>query len=228
MRDDDGTLAVPVPNDRVRATYDRTADVYAQTVARLEAPSQRRALDRLDLGGATALEVGCGPGRALAALAGRVGPDGRAVGVDAAPAMVRRARRHLRRRGLATRATVTLGDARRLPVAAGAVDAVCAFDVLDLFGREALRRTLAECRRVLRPDGRLCVVTMDRAAVPDSPFLRCYEWVYEHLPGAALVGCRPVPAVESVRAAGFAVTRSRELRRAGVWPVTALVARPTE
>jgi len=228
VRDDDGTLAVPVSNDRVRATYERSAGVYARTVARLEAPSQRRALDRLDLAGATALEVGCGPGRALAALAGRVGPDGRAVGVDAVPVMVERARTHLRRRGLATRATAALGDARRLPLSTASVDAVCAFDVLDLFDRGDLQRTLAECRRVLRPDGRLCVVTMDRAAVPDSRFLRCYEWMYEHLPGGGVVGCRPVPAVESVRAAGFAVETTRELRRAGVWPVTSLVARPTE
>jgi len=227
VRDADDTLAVPVSNDTVRATYDRTARLYAHTVARLETASQRRALDGLDLSGATALEVGCGPGRALAALAGRVGGDGRVVGVDAAPAMVERARTHLRRRGLATRATVALGDARRLPLATGVVDVVCAFDVLDLFDRADLERTLAECRRVLGPDGRLCVVTMDRAAVPDSPFLRAYEWAYEHLPGAPLVGCRPIPAVESVRAAGFAVTRNREPRRAGVWPVTALVARPT-
>ncbi len=226
MRDDDGTLAVPVSNERVRAAYDRAAGVYARTLPRLEAPSQRRALAAVDLAGATALEVGCGPGRALAALAGRVGPDGRAIGLDAAPAMVRRARAHLRRRGLATRATVALGDARRLPFAAAAVDAVCAFDVLDLFDRADLRRVLAECRRVLRPAGRLCVVTMDRAAVPDSRVLRAYEWAYGHLPWAPLVGCRPVPAVECVRAAGFAVESTRQVRRAGVWPVTVLVATP--
>jgi ubiquinone/menaquinone biosynthesis C-methylase UbiE len=223
----DGTLAVPVPNDRVRATYDRTAGLYARTVARLEAASQRWALDRLDLPGATVLEVGCGPGRTLATVAQRVGPDGRAVGVDAAPAMVRAARERLAERGPEASIAVALGDARRLPLATGAADVVCAMDVLDLFERADLAAVLEECRRVLGSDGRLCVVTMDRAAVPDSWFLRAYELAYERVPGFARVGCRPIPAVEAVRAAGFDVLSTAQRRRAGVWPVTVLTAGPT-
>lgn len=223
----DGTLSVPVSNERVLATYDRTAGLYARTFARLEAPSQRQALDRLDLSAATVLEVGCGPGRTLATVAKRVGPDGRAVGVDAAPAMVRAARTRVAERRPEASAVVALGDARRLPLATDGVDVVCAMDVLDLFDRADLAAVLEECRRVLGPDGRLCVVTMDRAAVPDSWFLRAYEWTYERVPGFARVGCRPIPAVEAVRAADFEVLSTAERRRAGVWPVTVLTAGPT-
>jgi ubiquinone/menaquinone biosynthesis C-methylase UbiE len=227
MRDADGTLAVPVPNSRVRATYDRAAGLYARTVARLEAPSQRRTLAGLDLSaGDTVVDVGCGPGRLLPDLAGRVGPAGRVFGVDAAPAMLAEARDRARQAGCADRISLAPGDARRLPVADGAADAVCALDVLDLFDRADLRAVLAECRRVLAPDGQFCAVTMDRESVADSRFLRAYEWAYRRVPGFGSVGCRPIPAAAALREAGFEIRSVDRLRRAGVWPVAGFVCTP--
>ncbi len=230
-REDDRPLPVTAGGPRVRATYRRWGGLYARTVARLEAPSQRRALALLDrsLAGATTVDVGCGPGRTLAELARRAGPTGHAVGVDAAPSMLRAARRAVAgRRGERAPVSLALGDVRRLPVADGTADVVCAMDVLDLFAAPDLDRVLRECRRVLAADGRLCVTTMDRAAVPDSRFLRAYEWAYRRVPGFDRVGCRPIPVVEAVRAADFRVERTRGLSRAGVWPVTALVAAPAD
>jgi len=101
-------------------------------------------------------------------VSGGVGPTGTVLGVDAAPSMLAQARHRAREVGVSDRLSLALGDARRLPVGDGAADLVCAFDVLDLFARADFRTALAECRRVLAPDGRLCVVTMDRASVPDS------------------------------------------------------------
>jgi demethylmenaquinone methyltransferase/2-methoxy-6-polyprenyl-1,4-benzoquinol methylase len=228
-RDADGTLSVPVPNARVRETYDCLAGVYGRTVAELEGPSQRRVVDRVAIpGGGTAVDVGCGPGRTLTLLADRVGSDGRVVGVDAAAGMLDEARRRVRSAGHGDRVSLVRSDARRLPLAEGAADVVTALDTLDLFERAAIDRTLRECRRVLAPEGRLCVVTMDRSDVPDSPFLRAYEWAYEHVPGFAQVGCRPIPAVEAVRAAGFEVEVLVRQRRARVWPVAGLVCSPAE
>lgn len=227
MSDTDEMLPVTASNRRVRETYDRVAGLYARTVARLEAPSQRRALAGLDLSvGDTAIDVGCGPGRLLPTLAGRVGPTGAVLGVDAAPSMLAQARIRAREAGVTDRLSLTLGDARRLPVADDAADAVCAFDVLDLFARTDLRTVLAECRRVLAPDGGLCVVTMDRASVPDSRFLRAYEWAYRRVPGFAAVGCRPIPATEALREAGFAIQSVERLRRGAVWPVAGFVCTP--
>lgn len=217
----DDPLPVPVSNARVRATYDRLAGVYERALGPVEAPSQRRAIatlaETVDLRGARIVEVGCGTGARLAGLVHRVGEEGAVVGLDAAAGMVSQARG----RG----GQVVRGDARQLPVASESVDVVCAFDVLELFSREDLAGVLDEVRRVLRPDGRLCAVTMTTADVPDSRFLQSYEWAYRHLPGAAAVGCRPVDLDAALSAAGFAVEHGERSLRAGVWPVRTVVAR---
>lgn len=212
---------MPASNAAVTETYDRVAGLYERLLAPVERPSQRAALralsETVDLAGARVVEVGCGPGGLLGDLRGYVGADGGVVGVDAAPGMVETARG----RGGA----VVLGDARRLPLADGSVDAVCALDVLELFSTDDLERVLAEVRRVLRPEGRLCAVTMVAGDVPDSRFLRAYEWVYRSLPGAGRVGCRPIDLDGALDDAGFTVERTTASVRAGVWPVVGRVAR---
>ena len=223
-----GSLPIPVSNGTVRATYDRWATGYARTVARLEAPSKRRALDLLDLApGARVLDVGCGPGLTLSDLAVRVGEDGAVYALDASPRMLveaagrvrPEARPRVQASGDAGRISFVRGDARDLPVADGALDAVVAFDVLELFDRAALRSVLAEIRRVLAPGGALCAVTMDRAGVENAAFVRAYEWAYRHVPGFARVGCRPFNVASAIRGAGFAIEAVERSRRAGVWPV---------
>ena len=221
------TLPVPVSNETVRATYDRWASLYADTVARLEAPSKRRALDLLDPDpGTCVLDVGCGPGLTLGALAERVGAGGTIYALDAAPGMLANAADRVHRSGDAGRVSVLGGDARRLPFVAGSIDAVLAFDVLELFDRASLRAVLDEMRRVLAPGGVLCAVTMDRADVERSRFLRGYEWAYRHVPGFARVGCRPFDVPAAIRAAGFRIDTLERSRRMDVWPVVTVCCRP--
>ena len=128
---------VPVPgvsNETVVATYDRLAGVYDRIVAPFEAGTRRRVLDLLaPERGERVLDVGCGPGRAAAPLGDRVGPDGRVLALDASPGMISRTRRRCVRAGVEDRVDVLLGDARRLPVRDGSVDAALIADTLELF-----------------------------------------------------------------------------------------------
>lgn len=218
-----------VPNSDVVRVYDRWATWYDRFVAPMESGTRRRALESLAIdAGDRALELGCGPGRALVPLARLVGRTGRVVGLDAAPGMIARARRRVAQSGTSGRTDLVLGDARALPFADGAVDVIFVEDTLELFGPSEMRAVLDECARVLTADGRLGVVTMEREAAERDPFVRAYEWVYDRVPGYDRVGCRPVYARRSLVASGFTVDRRERRRRGHVWPVEILIAHPAE
>ena len=65
-----------------------TAEEYERLrmQARVWEVAAGRLLDQVGLGpGASCLDAGCGPGETMRAVAGRVGPAGRVLGIDADP-----------------------------------------------------------------------------------------------------------------------------------------------
>jgi SAM-dependent methyltransferase len=116
--------------------------------------------------GEVALDVGCGTGMDLLLAARRVGPGGRAIGVDTTSEMVERCRGAVAESGLSN-VEVRRGDAEQLPVEDSSVDAVISNGVLNLVpGKE---RAFREIYRVLRPGGRLMMADIVvRAPLPDS------------------------------------------------------------
>jgi ubiquinone/menaquinone biosynthesis C-methylase UbiE len=107
--------------------------------------------------GAHLLDVGCGPGddvRALAQLAGRTG---RVVGVDQSATMIAAARQ--RATGTQLPVAYQVGDAQHLPFADQRFDGCRAERVLMHVDHP--RQALAEMIRVTRPGGRLVVLDPD-------------------------------------------------------------------
>jgi arsenite methyltransferase len=103
--------------------------------------------------GARVLDHACGAGMDLLLAARRVGPKGRAVGVDMTPAMVESAREAARQAGLSDRVEVHRGFYEELPVADGSVDLVISNGVINLAPDKAA--VLDEIYRVLKPGGEL-------------------------------------------------------------------------
>ena len=101
--------------------------------------------------GAVVVDVGCGAGTDLLLAARRVGPTGRAIGVDMTEAMRKRAIEGAARCGL-TNVEVRAGDATRLPLDDRSVDVVISNGVLNLVPDK--ERAVAEIARVLKPGGR--------------------------------------------------------------------------
>lgn len=152
--------------------------------------------------GERVLEIGCGTGTSLAALAGLVGAGGLACGLDLSDGMVGMAKQRVEKAGLNGWTQVCLGDGARLPFTAGSFNAVFLSFTLELFDTPEIPQVLAGCKRVLKPGGRLGVVAMGKES-PPGPAERIYEWFHHKMP--VLVDCRPIDARAVVQAAGFTI-----------------------
>ncbi|GAA0419445.1 hypothetical protein Acor_29200 [Acrocarpospora corrugata] len=155
---DSGSLSRPDPIaylDQVAASA--SGRVYKQQV-----------LELLDLQpGQTVLDIGCGPGTDLAAMAAAVGPAGRVIGVDRDPVMIAQARARLTGQPLIE---VRPGDVHALPLEDGSVDRARTDRVLQHVADPA--KVLAEFRRAARPGGRIVMAEPDwEGLLIDSPQL---------------------------------------------------------
>ncbi len=100
---------------------------------------------------AVVLDIGSGAGTDLLLAARRIGPEGRAIGVDMTAAMRQRAMAGANAAGL-TNVEVRDGDATRLPLDDATVDIVISNGVLNLVPDKPA--AVREIARVLKPGGR--------------------------------------------------------------------------
>jgi SAM-dependent methyltransferase len=145
--------------------------------------------------GETVVDLGSGAGRDVVLAAERVGPAGRAIGVDMTPEMVAKARRAAAALGIPN-AEFLLGEIEHLPLPDGIADAAISNCVINLLPDK--RPAFAEAFRVLRPGGRLVISDIvSRRPLPEA-FKNEATWA------ACLAGAIPESDyVSQVRAAGF-------------------------
>ena len=167
------------------------------------------------------MELGPGTGRALLALAGAVGTPGRVFAVDLSEGMLRRSRERLTRAGQASRVAFLCGDAAHLPMRASSADAALAILALEVLDGRAIVQALAECRRVLRPGGRLVVAALVEGR-PRHLLVRLYRLARERYP--LWVNCRPIRLRALLTGAGLEIA---DVVSTSIWglPVEIVLAR---
>lgn len=189
--------------EETKAYYNKIARFYDVLAERSEQPMREKGLRKLDARpGERILEIGFGTGHCLVELARAVGPDGKVFGVDISDEMVRLTSERLRDEGLADRVELVCGDAGELPYEESSLDGIFTSFTLELFDTPEIPTVLSECRRVLRPGGRLAVVALSKEG-KQGLIMKAYEWTHKHFPN--LMDCRPIYTRRAIEDAGFEV-----------------------
>ena len=130
-------------------------------------------LDRADVApGDRVLDVGTGPGYLALAASDLVGPDGNAVGIDASPEMIDRARTRAASAG--SHAEFLVAAAETLPFDDDSFDVVVSRLVFHHLPGDVKAAVLDEMARVLKPGGRILIVDMASATAQGAHHLMAH------------------------------------------------------
>lgn len=130
---------------------------FLDAVSAVMAEQKRETIDAMDVrAGDAGLDVGCGTGDEVRLIAERVGPSGRAVGVDVNEGLLATARE---RRPGDLEVLFLLADAQALPFADGEFAAARVERALQHMADPS--GAIAEMARVVRPGGRVVALEPD-------------------------------------------------------------------
>jgi ubiquinone/menaquinone biosynthesis C-methylase UbiE len=156
--------------------------------------------------GETVLDLGSGAGADVLISARRVGPTGRAIGLDMTDEMLDLARRNAAEAGVEN-VEFRKGYIEEIPLPDASVDVVISNCVLNLSGDKP--RVIREAARVLRPGGRFAI--SDVVADPDmdaATHADLQQWT-----GCIAGALTRTEFARALRAAGLADIEIRETHR---------------
>jgi ubiquinone/menaquinone biosynthesis C-methylase UbiE len=208
-----------------RHFYDRIADAYDFIADSNERAARQAGVQALALkAGESVLELGFGTGNEILDLAGLVGSKGKVAGIDISQGMLAVAQRKLAANNPVATIDLRVGDARSLPFSSEEFDVVYTSFTLELFSEAEIPLVLSEAKRVLKPCGRIGVVSMAtvRPGEHTTALERTYVWMHRHFPH--IVDCRPIDTEGVLKTAGFTVLSVQDLE---IWtmPVRVVVGR---
>jgi len=137
--------------------------------------------------GEVVLDLGSGGGFDIFIAGRKVGPTGRAIGVDMTPEMLSKARKNIalyREQTKLENVEFRLGEIERLPVADNSVDVIISNCVINLSPDKP--QVWREIARVLKPGGRVAVSDMALLKQLPAEVLKIVETLVGCVAGAAL------------------------------------------
>lgn len=204
----------------VQGFYDRLG-LRHDMGAMFEREAKLRAISLLDVRpGQTVLNAGSGTGKDNVALADAAGPSGHVVATDLSMVMLSIGKRR------AYDVSYCQADVASLPLLDNRFDRILVAYVIDLLPATAIAGALAEFRRVLRPDGRIALVSLtegvDRAS---RAIVAAWKAAFSIHP-LVCGGCRPVRLVPWLETAGLIVLSQEVITQMGVPSEIVLAERP--
>ncbi len=159
------------------------------------------------------LEIGFGTGYAQKRIIPTL-RDGCSVAVDISPGMAHFTKRKLVKASIANRSNLVCSDSLPLPFQSHIFDTIFSSFTLELFDTPQIPMLLGECRRVLKPTGRLVIASLSKDK-PLTVMSRLYEAFHDRFP--TIADCRPIPVRHLLGKNGFEVVESEDCR---IWGLT--------
>jgi demethylmenaquinone methyltransferase/2-methoxy-6-polyprenyl-1,4-benzoquinol methylase len=211
-------LRVLQTKDETKAFYNKIAKVYDVLAERSEVHVRKAGLEMLNpQRGERVLEIGFGTGHSLIELARSVGPSGKVFGIDLSEKMVEVSQERADEEGLGERIELSCGDALHLPYESESLNGIFMSFTLELFDTPEIPLVLAECERVLKPEGRIVVIGMSRV-LPEGLVMEIFEWTHRHFPN--YLDCRPMLVRQALEDSGFQICDSKIMK---MWISTEVV-----
>ena len=205
--------------DEAKSSYNKMSRWYDMMAGSSEKKYRDIGLEKLDAQpGEHILEIGYGTGHCVQALATAVTKTGKVCGIDISEGMNQIAQDRIDKAALSAIVDLQVGDAAALPFPPESFDAVFMSFTLELFDTPEIPHVLAQCHTVLRPGGRIAIVSLIKKP---SKAVSIYEWFHEKMPTA--VDCRPIYAQSDLIAAGFTIQDVDSLTMWGL-PVEIILA----
>ena len=205
--------------DEAKASYNRMSRWYDKLAGSSEKKYRDVGLEKLDAQpGEHILEIGYGTGHCVQVLATAVTSTGHVYGIDISEGMHNITQERVDAAGLSDSVDLRVGDATALPFSPESFDGVFMSFTLELFDTPEIPQLLQQCHTVLRPGGRIAIVSLIKKP---SKAVSIYEWFHEKMPTA--VDCRPIYAQTDLTTAGFTIQDVTALSMWGL-PVEIILA----
>ena len=209
MSDKAPIRSVTRTKEEAKASYNMMSRWYDLLTGLTEKKYKEMGLYKLNvMEGETVLEIGFGTGQCIKALSQAVGSSGKVYGIDLSPGMFNVAQAKVNKAGLSGNVGLTCGDAVQLPFPDNFFNAIYISFTLELFDTPEIPIVLQACQRVLRSDGRLCIVAMSKKE-ESGLLVTLYEWAHDRF--TKYVDCRPIYVQTAVEDAGFQTASVTEM-----------------
>jgi SAM-dependent methyltransferase len=146
--------------------------------------------------GDVVLDLGSGVGIDVFLASKRVGPNGKAIGVDMTPQMIAKARKNAARMGV-NNVEFRLGEMEAMPVESNSVDLIISNCVINLSPDKD--KVFSEAFRVLKPNGRMLISDIVAKNLPEVIKSDMESWA-----GCIAGALEEEEYLEKIRRTGFA------------------------